>query len=57
MKLLSTHEVTNIIGRSPTTLRRWWKSGAFPKPIVHNQRALGWSEVDVQDWLNNKSNH
>lgn len=57
MKLLSTLEVTNIIGRSRTTLRRWWKLGAFPQPILHNGKAVGWYEKDIRLWLDNKPNH
>jgi prophage regulatory protein len=55
MKLLSTRQVTDIIGRSPLTLRRWWKSGSFPKPLFYNNRTLGWSEKDIQQWLMNKN--
>ena len=54
MKLLSNNEVAEIIGRSRTTLNRWWRSGAFPKPIMHNGRALGWYEKDVLLWFKNK---
>lgn len=55
-RLLSTREVTNIIGRSPSTLRRWWKSGAFPEPILFNKRAQGFYEEDVLRWLKNEKN-
>jgi len=56
MKLLSTHEVITIIGRSRTTLHRWWKSGQFPRPLIHNNRALGWYEKDIKLWLDDDSN-
>ena len=56
MKLLSTTEVSQIIGRKPITLRRWYKSGEFPKPIMHNKRAVGWYEKDIENWLTNESN-
>ena len=56
MKLLSTKEVTKIVGRSPTTLRRWWRSGAFPVPHIYRGKARGWNEEAVKKWLENESN-
>jgi prophage regulatory protein len=54
MKLLSTDEVTKIVGRNRGTLYKWWKMGIFPEPLLYNGRALGWNEDDVQQWLNKK---
>lgn len=56
MKLLSTNQVSEIVGRKPITLRRWTKLGSFPKPIIHNKRAVGWYEKDIENWLTNGGN-
>lgn len=56
MRLLSINEVAKIVGRKPITLRRWYKSGEFPKPIIHNQRAVGWYEKDIENWFTSQSN-
>lgn len=51
MKLLTTEEVTKIIGKSSSTLRRWWKSGAFPAPLQYKGKTLGWSEELIKQWF------
>lgn len=51
MKLLTTKEVTKIIGRSRGTLHRWWKSGAFPAPLQYKNKTLGWSEESIKQWF------
>lgn len=57
MRLLSTKEVAKIINRSTTTLYRWWKiEGFFPKPILHNGKAVAWNEETVQQWVKSNQN-
>jgi prophage regulatory protein len=56
MKLLTTQEVTKIIGRSRGTLHRWWKSGAFPAPLLYKKKTLGWSEESVKQWFKGNTN-
>jgi len=59
MKILSTNEVTEIIGRSRATLYQWWKvKNFFPPPILYNGRTVGWHKSDVEKWLSdNKASH
>ncbi|MGF1844417.1 AlpA family phage regulatory protein [Vibrio clamense] len=53
MKILSPKDVSKLIGRSTSTLNRWWrKDGVFPKPLLMNGRTLGWREDAVLDWIN-----
>lgn len=53
MRILSPKDVGKLIGRSTSTINRWWrKDGLFPKPLLMNGRTLGWREDVVLDWLN-----
>ncbi|WP_354624877.1 AlpA family phage regulatory protein [Psychromonas sp. MME2] len=55
MKVLSTAEVCQITGRPYSTIYRWWKiKKVFPKPILHHERAVGWRQEDVAEWMRGK---
>lgn len=44
-----------MIGVSKTTLWRWIKDGAFPKPIKLSAGVTVWRMSDIQQWLNEKT--
>ncbi|EKO3474539.1 AlpA family phage regulatory protein [Vibrio fluvialis] len=53
MKILSPKAVSALVGRSTSTINRWWrKEGVFPQPLTLNGRTLGWREEDVLKWVN-----
>lgn len=49
--VLYTKDLVQMLGVSAITIRRWWKSGKFPKPIKHS--VLMWPTDAVQAWLDN----
>ena len=49
-----TGELTKILGISRSTLHKWTKTGLFPKPFKLGTRAVGWSEVQIQEWVDTR---
>lgn len=47
-------EVLSLTGLSNSTLYRYIQSGDFPPPIKLGVRRVGWSEADLNDWLESR---
>lgn len=47
-KLLSIKEVAHYLSVHVSTLRRWIRTGQFPKPSVDILNTHRWSEEDVK---------
>ena len=50
-KLYFIKDVEQIVRRNRLTLRRWWESEKFPKPILINNR-LAWLADVIHQWIN-----
>lgn len=53
-KILRLPEVTNRTGLSRSTIYSRIQDGTFPKPISLGDRAVGWLEGEVQEWIENR---
>lgn len=51
-RILRLPEVKTITGLSRSTIYLKMSKGEFPKSISLGERAIGWIEGDIQDWLN-----
>jgi len=51
-KLLTIKEVTYIVGFKQSTIYKFIKTKAFPKPIKIG-RASRWKQSDIQNWIIN----
>lgn len=49
-QLLYMEDITQLTGKHPVTLRRWWKSGKFPQPTKHS--VLVWRADVIHEWIN-----
>ncbi|HXV82341.1 MAG TPA: AlpA family transcriptional regulator [Candidatus Binatia bacterium] len=49
--ILRLPEVKRSTGLSRSTIYLRVAQGTFPKPVALGGRAVGWLEVEVQDWL------
>jgi prophage regulatory protein len=47
VQLLRMSAVTQIVGVSEETIRRWVREGRFPRGIKLGERAVGWDAADV----------
>ena len=50
-KLLKEKEVCDLIGFSPSTLRRMVGRGDFPKPYKFGERIVRWNNWEIHTWL------
>lgn len=53
MKLYRALELTQILGISKDTLRRWVQAGTFPPPRLLNDFIKAWPEEEIQKWIQN----
>ena len=49
--LLSMREVLALLRVSRSTLTRWIREGAFPRPVKLGKRAVRWRRSDIEGWL------
>lgn len=47
-------EVRSRTGLSRSTIYAMMASGMFPKPVKLGQRAVGWVENEIGEWLNSR---
>ena len=50
--ILRRTQVEQIIGLSRSTIYSMMSHGLFPKPIRLGQRAVGWRQSVIMEWLN-----
>ena len=50
-RILRRSQVEEQIGLSRSSIYQMMSEGAFPRPIKLGKRAVGWSEVEINDWL------
>lgn len=53
-KILSEHEVRALTGSSKTARFYWERAGKFPKKIKLGPRKIGWSLIEVKNWIEEK---
>lgn len=51
ISLLSFKEVQQLTGLSRSTIYRQMKSGRFPKPRVIASRKVGFLQIELEDWI------
>lgn len=49
--ILRRPDVQAVTGLSRSTIYKWMNEGSFPKPVKLGQRAVGWREADINEWL------
>lgn len=52
--LLRFHEVKARVGLSKTTIYRLIHSGHFPAPRAITERAVGWRQSAIDDWIRDR---
>lgn len=51
MKIIRLKEVVSITSLARSTIYRYVGQGVFPKPISLGDRAVGWVESEVNEWI------
>ena len=52
--ILRRKQVETRTGLSRSTIYLRIKKGSFPRPIKLSERAVGWIEQEIDDWVNEK---
>lgn len=55
-QILFMRDVEQIVGRDRLTLRRWWLTGKFPRPVKLNDSVLSWHYVAIEQWIKKAMN-
>ena len=53
-KIIKLPAVTEITGRSRSSILRDVDTGKFPKPIRLSQSSVGWIESEVFEWIDER---
>lgn len=51
MRIIRLSEVLANTGLARSSVYRYVAEGSFPKPVSLGDRAVGWVESEVQDWV------
>ena len=54
MRILRKPEVLKLIGLSAPTLWRLQRKRLFPQPVRLTNRAVGWKEEEVAEWVESR---
>lgn len=57
MKLLRPYQLAELLGISKTTLWRMEKAGELPQRYKISERAVGWLEEDIKEWLEKRKDN
>ena len=53
-RILRRREVEARTGLSRSTIYAQMAEGAFPKPVRLGKRAVGWTDSDIDEWLESR---
>lgn len=56
MRIIRLNEVINRTGLGKTSLYKFIKAKTFPQPIALGERAVGWVEAEVDQWITARVN-
>lgn len=56
MRIIRLNEVINRTGLGKTSLYKFIKAKTFPQPIALGERAVGWVESEVDQWITARIN-
>jgi prophage regulatory protein len=52
--ILRLPTVKSRTGLSRSSIYRFISKGLFPKPIYIGERAVGWNDLEIEEWLASK---
>ena len=53
-RILRRKEVEEKVGLGRSSIYQKVKTGGFPKPINISERAIGWVESEIDDWISSR---
>ncbi|GAA5061378.1 transcriptional regulator [Citromicrobium sp. RCC1885] len=55
-RLIRIREVQHRVGLGRSTIYRWMAEGRFPKPVQLGGRSVGWTDAQIEAWIQDKRN-
>ncbi|EMS8855956.1 MAG: AlpA family transcriptional regulator [Candidatus Thiodiazotropha sp. (ex. Lucinisca nassula)] len=56
-RILRLPQVIELTGFSRSSIYALMKTGEFPLNIKLGQRAVGWKEQDINNWINSRASY
>lgn len=56
-RILRLPQVIELTGFSRSSIYALMKTGGFPLNIKLGQRAVGWKEEDITNWINSRASY
>ncbi|ENM3852861.1 AlpA family transcriptional regulator [Vibrio cholerae] len=56
-RILRLPQVIELTGFSRSSIYALMKTGEFPLSIKLGQRAVGWKEQDINNWINSRASY
>lgn len=54
MRIIRLKEVIDLTGLARSSVYRYVAQNSFPKPVSLGDRAVGWVESEVRDWISER---
>lgn len=54
MKIMRFNEVMNCTGLRKSSIYKFMVAGTFPKSVPLGERAVGWLEDEIKEWITNR---
>lgn len=51
MRIIRLKDVMSCTGLARSTVYKYIDDGTFPKPVHLGERAVGWVESEIHDWM------
>ena len=53
-KFIRLNDVKEMTGLSRSSIYQFISRGSFPEQVKLGERAVGWTEHEVQEWMNSR---
>jgi prophage regulatory protein len=51
MKIMRLNEVMDSTGLGRSSIYKFIAAGTFPKPVSLGDRAVGWVDYEIEEWI------
>lgn len=53
-KIIRLRELKSKVGKGHSSIYQGMKEGTFPKPVPLGERAVGWIEEEIDQWIDSR---
>ncbi len=55
LRIIRANELAELLSVSITTIFRMYKNGDLPPKVKISKRAVGWTESDIEEWIQERT--